>query len=46
MVSLNTVHIRLDNDVSTESNPPNPPLRKGGEGGFGQAGGLSEQHCG
>jgi hypothetical protein len=30
----NTVHIRFDADVAFKQNPPNPPLPKGGEGGF------------
>ena len=40
----NTVHIGFDNDVSVRANPPNPPLPKGGEGGFRPAEGLNEQH--
>ena len=42
----NTVHIASGTDESVRANPPNPPLPKGGEGGFHPADGLSEQHWG
>jgi hypothetical protein len=43
-LSSNTFHFRCDMLLVFETNPPQPPFAKGGEGGFPRGDGQTEQY--